>query len=201
MVDRNLNDRIDFGTAVSFFEERKVCLQPQRLHIHLPNAREVLDAGLRHFLGNSFEWLPEYDKVVDWLSDNKGQGLFCMGNCGRGKTTICLQILPCILQHYLHKICSICLAREMNRHYTEIIRNHLLVIDDVGREEPYQEYGNHFNVFPDFVDDCERKGKFLITNTNCTKEQLAEKYGERTLSRLKAITRLVVFVGEDLRHG
>ena len=64
MVDRNLNDRIDFGTAVSFFEERKVCLQPQRLHIHLPNAREVLDAGLRHFLGNSFEWLPEYDKVV-----------------------------------------------------------------------------------------------------------------------------------------
>ena len=55
MVDRNLNDRIDFGTAVSFFAERKVCLQPQRLHIHLPNAREVLDAGLRHFLGNSYE--------------------------------------------------------------------------------------------------------------------------------------------------
>ena len=89
----------------------------------------------------------------------------------------------------------------MNRHYTEVMRNHLLVIDDVGREEPYQEYGNHFNVFPDFVDDCERKGKFLITNTNCTKEQLAGKYGERTLSRLKATTRLVVFAGEDLRHG
>ena len=74
MVDRNLNDRIDFGKAVSFFAERKVCLQPQRLLIHLPNAKDVLDAGLRHFLGNSYRWLPEYDKVVDWLSDNEGQG-------------------------------------------------------------------------------------------------------------------------------
>ena len=44
----------------------------------------------------------------------------------------------------------------------KVMRNHLLVIDDVGREEPYQEYGNRFNVFPDFVDDCERKGKFLL---------------------------------------
>ena len=195
------DNRIDFKAAVNFFAERKVCLQPQRLHIRLPHAKEVLDAGLRHFLGSGYVWQPEYDKVADWLTDNKGLGLFCMGNCGRGKTTICLQVLPCIMQYYLHKICSICLAREMNRHYTEVMSHHLLVIDDIGREEPYQEYGNHYNVFPDFVDDCERKGKFLITNTNCTKEQLAEKYGERTLSRLKATTRLVVFAGVDLRHG
>lgn len=77
----------------------------------------------------------------------------------------------------------------------------LLVIDDIGRGESYQEYGNHYNVFPDYVDDCERKGKFLITNTNCTKEELAIKYGERTLSRLKTTTRLVAFAGKDLRHS
>ena len=181
MVDINSDNRIDFRAAVNFFAERKVCLQPQRLHIRLPNAKEVLDAGLLHFLGCNYMWQPEYDKVADWLTDNKGLGLFCMGNCGRGKTIICLQILPCIIQHYFHKVFSICLAREMNRHYTEVMRNHLLVIDDIGREEPYQEYGNRFNVFPDFVDDCERKGKFLITNTNCTKEQLAEKYGKDPL--------------------
>ena len=78
-----------------------------------------------------------------------------------------------------------CLAREMNRHYAEVMQNRLLIIDDVGREEPYQEYGNRFNVFPDFVDDCERRGKFLIANTNCTKEQLADKYGERTLFQIE----------------
>lgn len=71
------------------------------------------------------------------------------------------------------------MAREMNRHYTEAMRNHLLIINDMGREKPYQEYGNHFNVFLDFVEDCERKGKFLITDTNCTKEQLAKTYWER----------------------
>ena len=136
MVDINSDNRIDFRAAVNFFAERKVCLQPQRLHIRLPNAKEVLDAGLRHFLGCNYMWQPEYDKVVDWLTDNKGLGLFCMGNCGRGKTTICLQILPCIIQHYFHKVFSICLAREMNRHYTEVMRSHLLVIDDIGREEP-----------------------------------------------------------------
>ena len=124
-----------------------------------------------------------------------------MGNCGRGKTTICLQILPCIIQQALRKRFSVCLAREMNRHYDDVMDKPLLVIDDIGREEPYQEYGNRFNVFPDFVDDCERKGKFLITSTNCTKEQLAQKYGERTLSRLKATTRLVAFSGKDLRQG
>ena len=52
MVDINSNDRIDFGTAVGFFAERKMCLQPQQLHIHLTNAKEVLDAGLQHFLGS-----------------------------------------------------------------------------------------------------------------------------------------------------
>lgn len=49
MVDMISDNRIDFRAAVNFFAERKVCLQPQRLHIHLPNANKVLDAGLRHF--------------------------------------------------------------------------------------------------------------------------------------------------------
>lgn len=201
MVDTNSYNKIDFRKSVINFAERKVYLQPQRLHICLPNAKEVLDAGLQYFLGRNYKWLNEYDMVADWLTDNKRLGLFCMGNCGRGKTTICLQIIPCIMQHYFHKIFSIYLAREMNRQYADVMQHELIIIDDIGREEPYQEYGNHFNVFPDLVDDCERKGMFLITNTNCTKEQLAEKYGERTLSRLKSTTRLVVFAGEDLRHG
>ena len=201
MVNMDSNSIIDFGASVQNFKERKVDLQPQRLHIRLPNARNILFAGLKHFLGDTFKWLPEYDEVADWLTDNKKMGLICMGNCGRGKSTICLQVLPCIMEQYYHKIFSIVLAREMNRHYNEVMQKQLLIIDDVGREEPYQEYGNRFNVFPDFVDDCEREGKLLITNTNCTKEQLAEKYGERTLSRLKATTRLVAFAGADLRHG
>ena len=197
----NANDKMDFKATVSLFAKRNMILQPERMHISVPDAREVLDAGLRHFLGNGYKWLNEYDQVADWLTDNRGLGLLCMGNCGRGKTTICLQVLPCIIHHYFHKIVSIYLAREMNRQYAEVMQHYLFVIDDIGREEPYQEYGNRFNVLPDLVDDCERRGKLLITTTNCTTTELADKYGERTLSRLKATTRLVVFAGEDLRHA
>lgn len=179
--------------------ERRVFLQPDRLHISLPNAKETLDAGFRHFIGDNYTWQPEYDEIADWLTDNQGKGLFCMGNCGRGKTTICMQILPCVLQQCLRRIVTVCLAREMNRRYDEFMQKQMLVIDDVGREEPYQQYGNRFNVFPDYVDDCERRGKFLITNSNCTVEELTTKYGQRTLSRLNAVTRLVVFAGKDLR--
>lgn len=196
----NTNNKPNFKAIVSLFAEHNTILQPERMHISIPNAHDVLDAGLRHFLGNDYQWLPEYDQVADWLTDNHGLGLLCMGNCGRGKTTICLQVLPCIIRHYFHRIVSIYLAREMNRQYTEVMQHYLFAIDDIGREEPYLEYGNRYNVFPDLVDDCERRGKLLITTTNCTTAELAEKYGERTLSRLKAVTRLIVFSGNDLRH-
>lgn len=154
---------IDLGACVGSYAERNINLQPQRLLIRLPNAKDVLNVGLKYFMGDSYTWLPEYDEVANWLTDNKGMGLFCMGNCGRGKATICMQVLPCIMQYYFHRIITVCLAREMNTHYKEIMQKYLFVIDDIGREEPYQEYSNHYNVFPDYVDDCERKGKFLIT--------------------------------------
>lgn len=195
------NGKIDFKEALCAFKERKVFLRPDKLQIKLPNTKEMLDAGFRHFVGDNYTWLPEYNEIADWMTDNRGMGLFCMGNCGRGKTTITRQILPCVLQQCMGRIVTVCLAREMNRHYDEIMKKRLLVIDDIGREEPYLQYGNRFNVFPDYVDDCEIRGKFLITSTNCTVEELATKYGHRTQSRLKAVTRLVVFTGEDLRHG
>lgn len=49
MVNTNSNDMIDFSASVRNFAERKICLQPQRLQIHLPNAKEVMNAGLQHF--------------------------------------------------------------------------------------------------------------------------------------------------------
>ena len=62
MVNTNSNDMIDFNASVRNFAEQKICLQPQRLQIHLPNAKEVLNAGLQHFLGSDYKWQPEYDK-------------------------------------------------------------------------------------------------------------------------------------------
>ncbi len=200
MVAQKMNDLyMDYSSIIDNFKGRGVTLKPEPFHISIPNAKAYLCGGLKEFIGSNYIWLPEYDDIVDWMADNKGLGLFCMGNCGRGKTTICSQILPCIINQIYHKNLSLYLAREMNRDYQKVMCSHLIVIDDIGREEPFQEFGNHFNAFPDIVDDCERKGKFLIASTNCAKEELAAKYGERTISRLKATTRLVAFSGIDFR--
>ena len=44
-----------------------------------------------------------------------------------------------------------------------------------------------------------KKGKLLILTTNLSIDELREKYGERTVDRLRAITKTVLFTGESLR--
>ena len=44
---------------------------PERLHIRIQNAREQMIAGLHYYLGNRAKWLPCYDEIADWLTDNK----------------------------------------------------------------------------------------------------------------------------------
>ncbi len=66
--------------------------------ISIMDARKRMEDGLRYFLGEGkYKWLPAYDRIADWLSDNKGRGLLCIGTSGLGKTLICQRILPVIL--------------------------------------------------------------------------------------------------------
>ena len=71
--------------------------KPTITHFRIDDAEVLLKRGLKHFIGDDYKWLPEYNEIVEWLSDNKGKGLLCMGNCGRGKTVICLNILSAVL--------------------------------------------------------------------------------------------------------
>ena len=64
-------------------------MYPDRVRIQIPNAKELLQQGLQYFLGDSAQWLPCYDEIAAWMTDNQGRGLLCMGNCGLGKTLIC----------------------------------------------------------------------------------------------------------------
>ena len=60
-------------------------------------------------------------------------------------------------------------------------------------------YGNRNIRFPDIVDEAEKKGNLLIFSTNCSQEKMMEKYGDRTVDRLRAITKKIVFRGKSLR--
>jgi DNA replication protein DnaC len=41
-----------------------------------------------------YEHLPEYDEVIDWMTNTDDKGLMLMGDCGRGKSIILNGVLP-----------------------------------------------------------------------------------------------------------
>ena len=87
----------------------------------------------------------------------------------------------------------------MNSKFDDIVTKHIIYIDDVGKESVEVSYGNRNLRFPDIVDEAEKKGKLLMFSTNLSQEKIVEKYGERTVDRLRAITKKIVFRGKSLR--
>ena len=173
---------------------------PHTVRIAIPNAKEVLWWGIRHFTGNDAQWLPEYDRVAEWLADNHGRGLLCYGNCGRGKSLICCKILPVLLSHYCRKIASVYDAQQMNADIDAVKAKHILCLDDIGTEETSVKYGERRQAFAEIADEAEKRGKLLIVTTNLGLNDILQKYGERTMDRLVAVTRSVQFKGESLRR-
>lgn len=174
-------------------------IYPDNFKMAIPDAKNVLWRGIQHFCGDSAKWNPEYDEIAGWLADNKGRGLLCFGSCGRGKTLICAKILPLILNHYCRKILRIFDAKEMNSKTDEVLSRWFTVIDDLGTESISVKFGEKRIIFSELCDMAEKKGYFLVVTTNLSIDELREKYGERTIDRLRVITKPVLFSGESLR--
>lgn len=190
------------------WEEYELALQgtgffgsPKKVSIHIDNAKLLLCNGLKYYCGEGAVWQPEYEEVAEWLTDNKGRGLWLCGECGRGKTLIGAKILPVLFNfyHFPRKIITLYDAKDMNNVYNDIVKKHIIYIDDVGKESVEVSYGNRNLRFPDIVDEAEKKGKLLMFTTNLSQEKMVEKYGERTVDRLRAITKKIVFRGKSLR--
>ena len=56
-----------------------------------------------------FQYLEEYDEVVNWMTDTKGKGLLLMGGCGKGKSIIATGVIPVLL-----KIATNCEVRPIS---------------------------------------------------------------------------------------
>lgn len=190
------------------WEEYELALQgtgffgsPKKVSIHIDNAKLLLCNGLKYYCGEGAVWQPEYEDVAEWLTDNKGRGLWLCGKCGRGKTLIGAKILPVLFNfyHFPREIITLYDAKDMNKEYNDIVKKHIIYIDDVGKESVEVNYGNRNLRFPDIVDEAEKKGKLLMFSTNLSQEKMVEKYGERTVDRLRAITKKIVFRGKSLR--
>lgn len=190
---------IDFKKTIDSLQGTGLSLVYDRVNIAIPNAKRELLRGLNYFTDENGIWLPEYEAVAAWLSCNNGRGLLCQGNCGRGKTLICGKIIPSLLLHYHKKIVSCYNTQQMNADIDDVKRHKIIYIDDVGEENVSVKYGERRMAFPEIVDEAEKCGKLLLLTTNCTVEELEQKYGVRTMDRLVAITKLVKFKGESLR--
>ena len=191
---------MNFKESVEHLKEVGFNPMPDTVRVSIPYAKQQLWNGLQYYLGDKAEWLPCYDEIVEWLTDNQGRGLLCYGGCGLGKSVICGKIIPVLLNHYHRKIVSIWEADSMNNHIDAVKAAHILYIDDIGTEGESVKYGERRMAFPEIVDAAEKKGKLLIASTNLSLKELKEKYAERTADRLKAITKQVLFQGKSFRR-
>lgn len=148
----------------------------------LQDADVLLMRGLAYAIGPTAQWLPEYDAVADWLSDNQGKGLMCIGDCGRGKTVITRDILSVLFAKTIrvrfqdgttgHPVYNYFLAKELKSRWAEVERCKIICVDDVGTEAIAKVYGETHNYFAELVDLCNDRDKLLICSTNLSQEQL-----------------------------
>lgn len=174
-----------------------------RVFISIPEARKILYSAMSFFIGKEgrkVEWLPEYEKVAEWLSNNKGRGLFLFGNCGRGKSVLCRYALPAILLQFAKKVVNVFDIQELNGDIDNVLSKHIISLDDIGTEELSIKYGERRMAFAEVMDAAEKKGKLVIVSTNLTMEELQGRYGDRVLDRIKSTTKRVMFVGNSLRR-
>lgn len=198
---------VDFNQIIQRFEKGEALFLADKVRIRIPNAEQRLRGGLDYFVKrytfgkeSHAKWMEKnYRPIVDWMSDNEGRGLLITGGCGLGKTLIAKHILPLLLQDSCRKLVNIFTAQELNTKIDEILKLHIICIDDVGAEELAKIFGNVRCAFSELCDAAEQKGKLLIITTNLTANELEAKYGERTIDRLKAITKFVPFTGKSLR--
>ena len=178
-------------------------------HLAIANAKERMQKGLQHFLGDDAKWLPEYDEIADWLSDNRGRGLLLIGTSGLGKSLICQKILPVLLSEAFGDVVDVVNAREMGQVLDVLLQRRCVIIDNLG-SEPVSEMVNYRKRRPFFelCDAAEQRGLLLIINTTLSTtrvrnplypQSIQERYGNEVLDRLRATTRVVELRGQSLR--
>jgi len=153
-----------------------------------------------------FQWLPEYEEVLDWMVDNMGRGLFMCGNCGRGKTTIILGVIRPMFT---------ALGKHLPGFHASVLTNKNIVsdgwnyekyktwkfsyIDELGTERAVNDYGEKFEAFNEIINGAEQNLDILIISSNLSSEQFLQRYGDRAMSRIGRLCKVVEFTGDDLR--
>ncbi len=147
----------------------------------------------------TFEFLPEYKNIIDWMTDTKGKGLVLTGDVGRGKTNIVFYVIPLIFFHYQNKIINTVHADELEEKISILSTKKMIALDEMGVEPIASNYGAKYEVINKLFNMAESKSKLLFISTNMSGQQILERYGERTLDRIKRLCKVIKFHGESMR--
>ncbi len=154
-----------------------------------------------------YQHLPEYDKVVDWMTNTQGRGLLLMGDVGRGKSIIIMKVVLVLLRMWRLSTTPVNASQlniknpTSNMTYLEyLIGCAFPVLDEVGVEDKVGRYSDKTEGFCKVVAAADTNLRPLFLSTNLTPEELLERYGARTIDRLKRLCRIVRFDGQSLRR-
>lgn len=146
---------------------------------------------------NKFEWIPEYDQVIEWMVDTKGKGLALFGSIGRGKTVINSFMMPIFFKSKYNKILTPKIATELKQEYWTGRWSYL--IDDIGTENIINDFGNKVDMVAHIINQAEHCIGLLFLTGNLTEKELIARYGLRTFDRIKRLCKIVIFTGKSLR--
>ena len=184
------------GLPVDFTIDAAAC----RTYLKVTDAEQRMREELGKCIKGEVKWLPAYDRIARWLTDNKGRGLLCVGTNRVGKSIICQRVLPAILQQ---RGIVQCQATDMAPRIDELTRARCVIIDDLGKEDEWY-FKNRNNSFYKLCAAAERTGTLLIITTNLSTtpvsdprypDSIENRYGPEVLSRLRSLVLPVLFEG------
>lgn len=195
---------MDIRQAMAGLKAQKVTVQRGRTKFWFgthERARQIFTDTFKavDLTVNDYQHLPEYEEVIDWMTDSKGKGLFLQGDCGRGKTTILCGVLPVIFYQHLGMVLRPHHADEIPSKAPQIAKQWAMCIDELGVEPLVNDYGEKHEGFNRIINAAEARVSPLFVTTNLKGEQLLERYGERTIDRINRLCRVVKFNGDSLR--
>ena len=212
MIKRNLTKPVELNLARWKKIGDKYC----------DNGDYKIDDGNRFAITNCIKWLqgePFEQNVIGVGGTKKGnpnKGLFIVGNTGRGKT-----LLTKILRDYAMEIgvsfeidgksvkanwiptnATVFTDKFMNgQDISEDKNRAILNIEDLGIEPISSQYmGNKCEVLKNIIEYRGDTDNITIITSNYRPDMLANKYGQRVVSRAKALNYIIID-GKDRRES
>lgn len=151
-----------------------------------------------YLLGN-FNITESVNKVAEFLTDTRGKSLCLLGGVGTGKTLLATKILPILFKMQYNKHFQCFKAVNLAEHLSVAKYNNFVIVDDFGTENDAVEYGNKLAQFSEWIDSLENRKCFSIITTNLSAEQIKQRYGLRTLDRIRGNFKVITFNEKSMR--